>query len=477
MDNGKKELDALCAWPIKTGSTGRSDTITPHKITVVFLVQEFVSMKNVLYQDSACPPHYRRQFAMLLLKLIQYPDLSYRELHAMLTQPAYRLHPMHLESFEKMIDILISQGIQVLFDLQKFIETLITETSSVNHYGILGHYVRRIVLVLDKLSFPEMMELYGQIKTYYESGIRAFTSPKSGAQTTRTTASTVSNLSLGMSVDMSCDSSVAAAVAAAVEELDDTSTTTTAASSAATGASGEAQNYKCWSIKQADLFVAQQCNLLENNEPRALAPCALQAKLEEITADNPLYAQAHILGYMNNLRVRDFLGAADAFHRAFDRSAVRANTPKGSGYSSLNLAIMHAQFGHHNEALVSLRECVMLAQECGDRVCLQLAQSWLCLLDRNYVQLCERSVASQTEQSLVHSVSLGVQFIVNVAAVAGFRPAQLFELLMKSEVINFQHSLMDLMANCLAQKAAVWTMYGKNELASLCSQLLLHVVR
>lgn len=48
---------------------------------------------------------------------------------------------------------------------------------------------------------------------------------------------------------------------------------------------------------------------------------------------------------------------------------------------------------------------------------------------------------------------------------------------MKSEVINFQHSLMDLVANSLSQKAAVWQLYGKTELSSLCNQLLLQVVR
>lgn len=60
---------------------------------------------------------------------------------------------------------------------------------------------------------------------------------------------------------------------------------------------------------------------------------------------------------------------------------------------------------------------------------------------------------------------------------AGVLPSKLFELLMKSEVINFQHNLMDLVANCLSQKAAVWQQYGKTELASLCNQVLLHIFR
>lgn len=59
----------------------------------------------------------------------------------------------------------------------------------------------------------------------------------------------------------------------------------------------------------------------------------------------------------------------------------------------------------------------------------------------------------------------------------GVPPSKVFELLMKSEVINFQNNLMDLVANCISQKAAVWQQYGKTELSSLCNQLLLNVTR
>lgn len=385
-------------------------------------------------QTSSYPAKYRRKFSLLLLKLIQYPDLPYIDLHNLLTSPQYGLSKEHLESFEGLIEILNDNGVEILLDLQKFIDKMISENVGVNQYGILILYIRRIVLALDKLPFDEMMKLFKEIKTYYEKGQRGLLI----APTSNITEMTDENPILMKN------------------------------------------NQSKWSIKQADLFVSQQCHLLENNERRALNPMDLQNKLKEVIQDNPLYSQAHILSYMNNLRVRDFLNSLEAFHRAFDRSAVRSHNPpetKGFQYSSLNLSIMHAQFGHNKEALASLKECIMLAQEVGDQVCLQLAQSWLCLLDKSNIQLCERTVASQTELTLIHSVSLGMQFVVNVAAISGFLPSKIFELLMKSEVINFQHSLMDLITNCIAQKAAVWTLYGKNEMASLCSQLLLHAVR
>jgi hypothetical protein len=49
------------------------------------------------------------------------------------------------------------------------------------------------------------------------------------------------------------------------------------------------------------------------------------------------------------------------------------------------------------------------------------------------------------------------------------------QLLMKSDVLNCQHSMIELMTNSYAQKAALWCLCGKTEMSSLSSQLLLHL--
>jgi anaphase-promoting complex subunit 5 len=131
-------------------------------------------------------------------------------------------------------------------------------------------------------------------------------------------------------------------------------------------------------------------------------------------------------------------------------------------------------FDHKKEAVASLQECIMLAQENGDRGCLKLAQSWLCLLDKSNLQLEKKNIGNKTEVSLIHSLSLGIQTMVKEAGLAGYPPSKLFEVLLKSDILNCQHSIMDLTANCIAERAALWTMYGKNEISSMCSQLQLN---
>lgn len=506
MDVNKKEFDPLNIWST-TSSINKFEAITPHKIVVVFLVQEYLKVKNnECEQNGLYPPKYRKGFSMLLLKLIQYPDMSYKELHAFLRSPHIETDSKYLRRFEELMETISTTGIDILFDLQIFIGNLLTDNNNVNQFGIVGFYIRRILLALNKMSFSDIIEFYKNLNLYYEKGRRALAFTEA--------SNTTDNVDKSMnSADMLADTRSM--------QQDSLIQQTFSFCLPSPMVSKDIKNgHSKWSVKQADLFIAQQCNFLGYNEARALRPAELQQRLKEISEDIPFYTQSHILSYMNNLRVQDFYNAVDAFHRVYDRSAMRSNTAvnnnssietnqttnnvksnKGLQYSSLNLAILHIQFNHFTEALASLRECVMLAQEASDKFCLQLAQSWLCLLDKKYVLLCETSVTNQLENSSVHAVSLGVQFIVNVAVASGTKlfnliiiiinciilivdfdnlgvlPAKLFELLMKSEILNFQHNLTELIANCLSQKAAIWQLYGKTEIASLCNQLLLQVIR
>lgn len=430
MDATNKEFDPLNVW--SNSNATKIETITPHKVIVVFLVQEYLKIKfENGDRDNVYPAKYRRQFTMALLRLIQYPDLSYKDLHACLSSPHDGIDPRLLRNFETLMENVNQAGVDILFDLQIFISQLLTERDQidVSQLSIVGFYVRRILLALNKMSFPDIIELYKSVRVYYDRGSR-----------------TVNILSADQGDSMVISNIGEDSSAILMEDITPLQQPRTPRSQPVSTPlsllptvlipSKEKNGYSKWSVKQANLFILQQCNLLENDETRAMRPIELQQRLKDITQDIPFYTQAHILSYMNSLRIRDYFNAMDAFHSSYDRTATRGNTQtkllndqaqpipvnsnnKGLQYSSLNLAILHVQFGHTQEALASLKECIMLAQEAGDRICLQLAQSWLCLLDCTYVLLCENSIGSDLENSAMQAVSLGVQFIVNVAAMSG----------------------------------------------------------
>lgn len=45
----------------------------------------------------------------------------------------------------------------------------------------------------------------------------------------------------------------------------------------------------------------------------------------------------------------------------------------------------------------------------------------------------------------------------------------------KSDLLNCQNSMVDLMSNSYSQKTALWQMYGKTDMANFFAQLLLHL--
>lgn len=345
--SNKKEGDNVSFWLPTVGATVRGSLLTPHKIATIFLIQEFLEMKKeAVEKKEEFPATYRKKFHLLLLKLIQHPDLPYRDFHRLLTSETYGIHKSHLERFELIMqDISTSEnGMEALFDLESMIDKLMSETPSKNggisHSGIVGLYLRRVDVTLDGMFFSEMLDLYKNIKKYYERDIRTL------------------NIAPTLKIE-DADMGI----------MKNNYT--------------ERANQCKWSLKQAELFVAQQSELLLCDETQALPPKDLQNKLCEIMQDNPVFDQVNFLCYLNSVRLRDYFNALDALKRAFDRNTLKDGpTPDSRAYqySSLNLAILHAQFGHVSEAVQSLKECIMLAQENGDRVCLDLTQSWLSYL-------------------------------------------------------------------------------------------------
>ncbi|XP_055621482.1 anaphase-promoting complex subunit 5 [Toxorhynchites rutilus septentrionalis] len=436
--SAKKEPETIGFW-LPNQSATKMDVLTPHKLAVVFLIQEYLSLKKAADENPQIQftVRDRRKFCMLLLKLIQYPDMAFKDLYGLLTSPVYGIHQTHMDEFERLMKMLKTVGIEVLFDLYSIIDKLITENASSYQIGIVGLYFRRVYVTLDKMNFPEFMALYRNSVAYYEKGMR----------TVLISSSASSNNESLMSLE-------------------------------AQGAYKDKSSTCKWSTKQSELFVAQQSALLQNNEVDALNPKDMQTRLNEIVHDHPLYSQAYFLSYLNSVRSRDFFNAVDALHRSFDRSTLNAMSltqdNKDYQYSALNLAILHALFNHNGEALASIKECIMLAQENSDKICLQLAHSWLCILDASKPQFTEKNIANKELITLVHSISLGIQALVKSSASTGYTPAKLFEVLLKSDILNCQTSMIDLIANAISERAALWAMYGKNEVSSLCSQLLLN---
>uniref|UniRef100_A0AAG5D9H5 Anaphase-promoting complex subunit 5 n=1 Tax=Anopheles atroparvus TaxID=41427 RepID=A0AAG5D9H5_ANOAO len=450
----KKEAENVCFW-LPNQSANKMDVLTPHKMVVVFLIQEYMRLKKspeggtTEQQPPAIELSFadRKRFCMLLLRLIQFPDMPYKDLHALLVSQSYGLHPVHLEEFTKLMKLLKSIGIDVLFDLYNDIDKIIMDNSVL--IGIVGLHLRKVFVTMDKMNFQEVMELYQATIAYYDKGVNAMAADKGIAEESVNAL----NLSQYTPIKPSDHGAFAAK----------------------------------WSVKQSELFVAQQSALLKENEVKALPPDELERRLTEIIHDRPQYAQAYFLQYLNNLRVRDISNAIQALHRSFDRGTTASSAAGANGgsgipfasenyskeyqYSNLNLAILHSHFGHRKHALQSLRECITLAQDNGDLTCLHLAHSWIARLHNQDPPLPEKNASA----SSIHATSLGALAEIRRSCQGGDEPpAKLLGRLMLNDHLNCQRSMMDLVANGTAVRAAVWTVYGNHSMASLCAQVLLN---
>ncbi|KAJ9592635.1 hypothetical protein L9F63_015690, partial [Diploptera punctata] len=354
-------------------------------------------------------PQYRRDFCILVLKLIQCPDLELNELQAMLTSGKYNLLPAHMQSFEKKLMEIYQKGVGSILDLVQSMQRLLVEPSHmvspvVHKSSIIGLYMRRIMIFFDKLSFSQVVDIYQSFKRYYEKNVNkqhieeATEKGKSGNETSE---NELESLGIG---NINLNNSQSGRV--------------------------------YWSRRQAELFMAQQSTLMQTNELAALSPPELQDRIRELLRANPEFAEAHFLSYLNCLRVKEFCGAIDSLFHCFDRNTIVSESKMSSveeksksyRYAALNLAILNAKFDHKKIALCALKEAIMMAHEANDNTCLQYALAWLYKLsDENKEILIERSISKSSDLSLSYLTSLGIQSFAQFAGVTGGKPSLVYD--------------------------------------------------
>ncbi|XP_033223750.1 anaphase-promoting complex subunit 5 isoform X2 [Belonocnema kinseyi] len=369
------------------------------------------------------------------MKVRKSPDMDLRPLLDLLYSSEFVLQQF-AHTLENELQLLNDNGVMALLDLFENLGKLTKPALDhslaqplLNKNSVLGLYVRRIIILFERLTFYQVVLLYESLKNYIEGGI------KNG-----------------------CENSTSLKI----EE------------------SFCRKNKHIWGGRQAELLVAQQAHALQTDEHKALPPAELQVLVRELLTCSPYYAEAHYLSYLNCLRVNEYCGALDSLYHCFDRLAPVENRSTSDDrsrtfrYAALNLAALHAQFNHKDVARSALKEAIMMAQEAGDNVCLQLAHAWMYhLTDEKKGPLIERSVGKACMLGISHTISLGLIASAHNSAMEGVNPQHVFETLMKSDIVNCQHSMIDLMSMTLTEKSALWAYYGKTEMSSICSQLLL----
>ncbi|XP_048245886.1 anaphase-promoting complex subunit 5-like isoform X1 [Haliotis rufescens] len=447
------------------------EQVTPHKLSLLVLVYGYQQMLKESQEEMDAvvfTEREKRDFMTSILDLLQSPDLELVELKQRLDGI---LKPVLLDCFFDRLKQFYADGVKPLMDFFDAANGLVCPENPgearISKSSVMGLFIRRMVLAFNKLSFSQVTSFHRKIKAYYD-----IMAARYGDDPDLAKSLTDSVMSLSGAGPPLTRSGLAKSFEAM--NLND----------------GGGLSGGFYSQKQAEYFIAQQAFLLLHNEGKALPPTRLQEKITSMLKAKPDLAEAHFLSYLNSLRVKEYCTAVHNLYHYFDRNANLTGETTGQAnknreedvcrrYAALNLAALQYRFGHKDESMAALNEAIRMAQETNDHICLQHALSWLHRLGEKGVSqaanLMERSVSKSGELSLPYLMSLGVQALAKHNAFANAKPASIFEYLLKSDILNCQHSVAGLMCVSYAQKAALWHMYGKRESSSMCSQLVLNL--
>lgn len=430
------------------------DQITPHRLTTVLLIREF----SLLNREKGFSTGDRIQFCLLSLGLIQSPDLP---LSTAVDRVVRAVPSLVARKWVGCIRKLQEEGVAGIMDLVQSIEKLLTGDAStndqalVNRSSVIGLMLRSIYLYFDKLTFSEVSQLRQIYTHYYQAGECRLKDVDSD-----------SSVDMCMDGDKSADDyKLPSVLPTEFQKLN------------------VVEDIGKVSRKQADLFIAMQANLIETNESEAYAPKELQQHVKRILRSNPDLSEAHYLSFLNCMRVKEVVGAMDSLYASFNQAVIefvasgkqsQEEINKGFRTAALNLAALHARLGHREEALSAIKEAITMAQEANDHVCLQHALSWLCRVSpADKERLLEKCISKCGDLHLDYLSSLGIQAFSQLQH--SNKPAAVFELLARSDVLNAKNSIVELLATSYVNKAAVWASYGRAGLSSTLSQLLLQL--
>lgn len=196
----------------------------------------------------------------------------------------------------------------------------------------------------------------------------------------------------------------------------------------------------------------------------------------------------HYLKFLDSWRAGDFASAFDNLHRYFDYT-MQSRDRIFYQYALLNLAILQADFGCHEEAIPAMQEAIATARENRDTVCLNYCMSWLYHFGRAFPAQMEsiretgilgdeveglnflKSRAKEAEMWTLLSTSLLSE--AKIILQKGDSLAMCFENVVKAAHINIVKSVPNSTGPALLMKTTLFARIGQTRMARACGERFL----
>lgn len=196
----------------------------------------------------------------------------------------------------------------------------------------------------------------------------------------------------------------------------------------------------------------------------------------------------HYLKFLDSWRAGDFASAFDNLHRYFDYT-MQSRDRTFYQYALLNLAILQADFGCHDEAISAMQEAIATARENRDTVCLNYCMSWLYHFGRAFPSHMQniretgilgdeveglnflKSRAKEAEMWTLLSTSLLSE--VKIALQKGDSLGICFENIVKAAHVNIIKSVPNGTGPALLMKTTLFARIGQVHMARACGERFL----
>ncbi|KAG0092318.1 anaphase promoting complex subunit 5 [Podila epicladia] len=397
--------------------------LTPHKISILILIEYFCQHQS--------PQNDVQKLSQFLLKCIQDPsEYLQNDLKRFGEQVAHEAGQpawdhlqetlMRIKSLHHLSDFLVSKlqeedGQSLNTTRPVGLAGLIVSSEPMDPTSILGLYIRKAQIEFRKLLFEDTCQLFCAIETYKASLYKKGNFPDQD----------------GLVVQ---------------------------------------------SVYDAEKYLDLQTQHLSNPSLQDI-PNEVLEHVKSVQLRMPTVAKSHYIMCLQAQQTGNFEMAVQSLHQFFDY-CMSMHDQALYQYALLNLAILHARFGHFDQARFAIRETVEVARDNMDQECLSYALSWHDRLPgtgaTSSAEMNEaRNLAGQIEgQSFHYLQSLGE--LIKARQLQCESTSKTLEALVRSSSINLRHSLDGVGGVVQLFQSRTWEAYGNAPLSSLYSQMQHH---
>ncbi|CAH1766650.1 14022_t:CDS:10, partial [Entrophospora sp. SA101] len=196
-----------------------------------------------------------------------------------------------------------------------------------------------------------------------------------------------------------------------------------------------------------------------------------------------LYAKCDAFSYLHYIITNlhsDYEGALNNFYKYSNCCPLEAENRNWYQYVLLNLVVLHTRFGHKEQAILAIKEAIEMARDCNDQECLRFALSWLYRLKATdqipidnvgptEQQLLDSLILKAKKTNYIYSHVLGELGSAQRQVQLGSSPAEVFDSLFKSHVLNSNCQTKTMRYQEKLLNSNIWSVYGSSILSFLYS--------